>query len=57
MKTKISFLCKFTLISRMETGRANKTHIRKSQKLEMKKISKACSRYDLELGQIFPVLV
>lgn len=39
-----------------DKGRANAKHIRKSHKLGMQKISKACSRYDLELGKIFPML-
>lgn len=39
-----------------DKGRANAKRIRKLHKLEMKKISKASSRYDLDLGKIFPTL-
>lgn len=39
-----------------DKGSANAKHIRKSHKLEMKRIFKACSRCDLELGKICPPL-
>lgn len=38
-----------------DRGSANAKHIRKPHKLEMKRIFKACSRCDLELGKSFPL--
>lgn len=55
LKTKIPFLCKFTLISRMETRGGQMLNILESHiHYRWKKISKACPRDDLELGKISP---